>query len=99
MPSAAAAVGHHTVSYANNHQPLASVYLANALVPAASRIEMGQQRRNVAQRVLMLEYSVIPDALWTRLSWSLVGLAMVGLLCVRCGGEWLRWIDKFRQAA
>jgi hypothetical protein len=84
VPSAAAAVGHHTVSYANNHRPLASVYLVNALVPADSRIEIGQQRRDVAQRVLMLEYSVIPDALWARLSWSLVGLAMVGLLgCAR----------------
>lgn len=84
VPSAAAAVGHHTVSYANNHRPLASVYLVNALVPADSRIEIGQQRRDVAQRGLMLEYSVTPDARWARLSWSLVGLGMVGLLgCAR----------------
>jgi len=74
------AVGRHTVSYANNHRPLASVYLVNALVPTDPRIEIVQQRRDVAQRVLMLEYRVIPEARWARLSWSLVGLAMIGLL-------------------
>jgi hypothetical protein len=84
VPSAAAAIGHHTVSYANNHRPVASVYLVNALVPADSRVEIGQPHRDVAQRALRLDYSVLPDVLWMRLSWSLVGLATVGLLaCAR----------------
>jgi hypothetical protein len=80
LPTTAVAVGRHVVSYTNNHGSVASAYLVNALVPADSRIEIVRQRRDEAQRALTLDYRVLPNAWWTRLSWTVVALSMIGLL-------------------
>jgi hypothetical protein len=80
MPAEARAIGRHIVSYAGRRGSGQSAYLVNALVPADPRIEIVQQGRDQIQRVLTLEYRVLPDAQWTRLSWSAMALAMIGLL-------------------
>jgi hypothetical protein len=78
--ASAAAIGRHQISYLNRHQPDASVYLVNALVPADPRIQIAGQRRDVAQRGLVLDYRVSPDRAWIRTWWLITGLAMVGVL-------------------
>lgn len=78
--ASAAAVGRHRISYLNRHRPDASVYLVNALVPADPRIQIAGQRRDVAQRGLVLDYRVSPDGTWRRVWWLVTGLAMVGVL-------------------
>ena len=50
--------GQHQVFFSNGHQPGRSAYLANALVPASSRISVIAQRRTVDQRELTIDYSV-----------------------------------------
>jgi hypothetical protein len=70
--------GHHQVSYSNAHQPEASVYLVNALVPADSRIHIADQHRDTAQHGLTLGYTVTADARWASLLFG--GLAMMGAL-------------------
>jgi hypothetical protein len=80
----APAVGRHHVSYANNHSPVPSVYLVNALAPANPRIEIGRPSRDVAQRSLTLDYIVTLDPRWTQLWWSFTGVAIGALLlCAR----------------
>jgi hypothetical protein len=78
--ASSAAVGRHQISYLNRHQPDASVFLVNALVPADPRIQIAGQRRDVAQRGLVLDYRVSPDRAWVRAWWLITGLAMVGVL-------------------
>ena len=78
--ASAAAVGRHQISYLNRHQPGASVYLVNALVPSDPRIQIAGQRRDVAQRGLVLDYRVSPDRAWIRTWWLITGLAMVAVL-------------------
>lgn len=82
LPSSAA--GRHHLAYANNHRPVESVYLVNALEPATPRIEISQPLRDAAQQGLTLNYRVALDPRWARLWWSLTGVAMGGLLvCAR----------------
>jgi hypothetical protein len=50
--------GQHQVFFSNGHRPGPSAYLANALVPASSRISVIGQRRTVDQRELTIDYSV-----------------------------------------
>ena len=49
-------MGRHQLAYSNTHRPDTSVYLVNALVPADSRIQITDQRRDSAQHGLRLEY-------------------------------------------
>lgn len=78
--ASAAAVGRHQISYLNAHRSDASVYLVNALVPADPRIQIAGQRRDVAQRGMVLDYRVTRDRTWSRTWWLVTGLAMVGVL-------------------
>jgi hypothetical protein len=78
----AAGAGRHHVSYFNAHRPESSVYLVNALVPADSRIQIGGQRRDSAQRGLAFDYNVTADGSWARTCSLLAGLAMAGVLRV-----------------
>jgi hypothetical protein len=50
--------GRHRVFFRNRHFARQSVYLANALVPANSRLSVGEQRRTVDQRELSIDYFV-----------------------------------------
>jgi len=82
----AAAAGRHQVSFLNMHRPESSVYLVNALVPANPRLQFGDQRRDIAQHGLTMEYRVIADAPSDRTLALLVGLALAGCLFLRHGG-------------
>jgi hypothetical protein len=81
----AAAPGRHQISFLNMHRPQGSVYLVNVLVPQNKRLQIGEQRRDVAQHGLTLDYTVSGDA---PLDWKLtllLGLAMAGCLFLRYG--------------
>jgi hypothetical protein len=80
-----AASGHHQISFLNMHRPELSVYLVNALVPENRRVQIGEQRRDVAQHAITLDYTVTGEDLGDRtLAWFL-GLGMAGFLAVRVG--------------
>jgi hypothetical protein len=85
----AAAAGRHEVAFLNMHRPECSVYLVNALVPANPRLQFGDQRRDIAQHGLTLEYTVIADAPSDRTFALLVGLALAGCLFLRHGNALL----------
>jgi hypothetical protein len=55
----AAAAGRHQISFLNMHRPEWSVYLVNVLVPQNRRLQFGEQRRDVAQHELTLDYKVM----------------------------------------
>ena len=78
LPSFSA--GRHRVSYTNHHSPVPSVYLVNAVEQANPRIQIGQPRRDMAQRSFTLDYTVAADARLVRLGWLLAAVALVGLL-------------------
>jgi hypothetical protein len=50
--------GRHQLFFSNGHHAGQSAYLANALVPASSRVSVIGQRRTVDQRELTIDYSV-----------------------------------------
>jgi hypothetical protein len=81
----ATGAGRHQVSFLNTHRPERSVYLVNALVPANPRIQLGDQRRDIAQHGLALDYTVVADAPWARTFALLAGLVMAGWLFLRFG--------------
>src|SRR5579864_121964 len=56
----AAPPGRHRLRVRNEHRPDIGVYLVNALVPAASDIEITSQARDRLQHELRLEYRVLP---------------------------------------
>jgi hypothetical protein len=55
--------GRHRLRIRNDHRPDVSVYLVNALVPAAREIEIASQARDRLQHELRLEYRVAPEML------------------------------------
>jgi len=50
--------GKHQLFYRNNHRADIGVYLANALVPASDRVGVLQQRRDIDQQELIVEYKL-----------------------------------------
>jgi len=82
----------HRLSYVNTHRSKSSVYLVNVLVPADPRIEVRGQTRDTAQRMLTLEYRVMPDRAWTVACALLFGLVFAGAL------GFTRWPVKRRLA-
>jgi hypothetical protein len=50
--------GTHRLRYRNGHHADIGVYLANALVPASTRVAVTAQRRDVDQRELVVEYEL-----------------------------------------
>jgi hypothetical protein len=81
-----ARAGHHQVSFLNTHRPDSSVYLVNALVPANSRITLGEQKRDTAQHGLTLDYTVVADPPTARTFALLAGLVIAGRLFMRARG-------------
>jgi hypothetical protein len=90
VPSSGA--GRHRISFLNTHQPESSVYLVNALIPANSRIQIADQRRDRAQHGLTLDYTVAGDAPPVRAFALLIGLVLAGRLL------WM-WDRRFRLSA
>ena len=62
-PLASMPAGRHRLRVRNDHRPEVSVYLLNALVPAAREIEIASQARDRLQHELRLEYRVTPEML------------------------------------
>jgi hypothetical protein len=71
--------GRHQLTVINSHHPETSVYLANALIPSDTRIQIVEQRRAVDQHSFTIAYDVSLPALWMRIVW---GLSAAGLLLV-----------------
>jgi hypothetical protein len=86
-----AAPGLHQISFLNLHRPEGSVYLVNVLVPQNRRLLFGEQRRDVAQHGLTLDYTVTGDYVVSgdvpkdRTPTLFLGLAMAGCLFLRLG--------------
>ena len=79
--------GRHQLAVVNSHHPEASVYLANALVPADARIHITSQQRDREQHELTIDYDVGMSAGWMRSSWLLGAVAILGITTVlRRGG-------------
>ena len=76
---AAAGSGRHTIAYVNNHRPAASVYLANALVPADTRIAIARQQRDPLQQTLTVDYEVSAGG-WSRMWMTAAGFAAIAAL-------------------
>jgi len=77
----AAGAGRHRISFLNTHQPESSVYLVNALIPANSRIQIADQRRDRAQHELTLDYTVAGNAPPVMAFAVLIGFLLAGRLC------------------
>jgi hypothetical protein len=73
--------GRHQISFLNVHRPELSVYLVNALVPQNRWVQIGEQRRDVAQHGITLDYSVAED----RTLAVFLALGMAGFLALRLG--------------
>jgi hypothetical protein len=71
--------GAHRLRYRNAHQPDGSVYLANALVPEDTRVEIRGQDRDVDQRTLSVDY-VLAGPTSGRARLPLATLAMAAAL-------------------
>ena len=68
--------GRRRLEFRNNHQPAASVYLANALIPQDDDVGVVAQIRDPRQRGVRIEYDVHPR--WPgRLIWLVLGVAGV----------------------
>jgi len=71
--------GRHELTLINSHHPETSVYLANALVPSDTSIQVLDQRRSVDQHSFTMAYDVGMPASWARAAW---GLSALGLMFV-----------------
>lgn len=89
MPRLAA--GNHRVFFVNNHRPEIGVYLANALVPGDDDVAVLEQRRDVEQHRLTIEYVLSNEPqgqpLWWLPAVIAAAIAMVG------GAVWRRRSD------
>jgi len=79
--------GTHRLRYRNGHRPDIGVYLANALVPASTRVAVTAQRRDVDQRELVIEYE-LRDPAHASAGWWLAAAA--GGVALFAGGVWRR---------
>jgi hypothetical protein len=71
--------GSHELRYRNRHQPAASAYLVNAMMPPAS-VRIRQQRRDPDQRQFTLTFDGPSLASWNRWPVFVSGLGLLGLL-------------------
>jgi hypothetical protein len=75
--------GKHQLFYRNNHHADIGVYLANALVPSSDRVGVLQQRRDVDQQQLIVEYALDAVPAPGRLPfWWVIAAAGATLACL-----------------
>jgi len=79
----ARAAGRHQLSVINTHHPESSVYLANALLPADTAIQILGQHRSQDQRSLTIDYHVGMSRAWGRIAWILIGFSALGAILWR----------------
>ena len=77
--------GRHQLLFRNGHDPVRSVYLANALVPASNTVVVTAQRRDTYQTELAIDYVVRAGPATSTDAWLLgsIGGAMVVVLWIR----------------
>jgi hypothetical protein len=82
IAEAPAAAGRHRLLFANRHEPVISVYLANALVPASRRIAIAEQQRDFQQHELRFDYFVSPVTAptWQVALWCLLPFALAAFV-------------------
>jgi hypothetical protein len=94
---AALAAGARVLSFHTTHQPAASVYLVNALVPEDAGVAVVAQRRDRRQQAVHVEYRVGPR--WSaRLLWLLLGAAGLSALIVVRRQRDRRWFSRLAEA-
>ena len=77
----AVAAGRRSLYFRNNHQPAASVYLVNALIPEDGDVGVVAQSRDPRQQGVRVEYNVGPR--WpAQLLWLVLGAAGLSTLVV-----------------
>jgi len=69
--------GRHQLTIINTHHPESGVYLANALVPSDTGIEILGQRRSADQHSLTIEYEIRVSAFRARIAWLGVLVTLV----------------------
>jgi hypothetical protein len=73
--------GRRRLYFRNNHQPAASVYMVNALIPEDGDVGVVAQTRDPRQQGVRVEYNVGPQ--WpVQLLWLILGAAVVSTLIV-----------------
>jgi hypothetical protein len=82
--------GPHRVRYRNAHHSDVGVYLANALVPASTRVMVLTQTRDRDQRELVIEYELHDDAENRSPWWGLAAVAGATALAAAVLWRWLR---------
>ncbi len=71
--------GPHHLLYRNMHRADIGAYLANALMPVNRSVAISAQRRDVAQRELIVDYLINADPMTAVRGWFLAGLAGLSL--------------------
>jgi hypothetical protein len=84
------AAGAHRVRYRNVHREDIGVYLANALVPASTRIVVLSQTRDRDQRELVIDYELTDGAENRPPWWGLAAVAAATVLAAAVLRRWLR---------
>jgi len=79
---AGTATGSHELFYRNLHQREISIYLANALVPSDSRVQISGQRRDYSQHELTIDYRIAEENMKGLLKLPLILAAVVTILRV-----------------
>ena len=93
LPSLAA--GDHSVEFRNDYATVGSVYLANALVPASPRLAITNQRRDLAQRGLTLDFTISSEPLIVE-HWRWIAFAAVLCLSILIARRADTWLQRSR---
>ena len=80
------APGTHQLFFRNAFRRATSVYLANALVPRSDAVTITSQRRDVEQRDLAIDYTIVPTTAATVPMW-LLGLIAGAVLVAAATGR------------
>jgi hypothetical protein len=91
-PVSALAAGDHRLLFLNAHHADISAYLANALVPDGTRVEVITQRRDAAQRQLEIDYVLRDGAGRERPALVPTVIAAIALVAG------LAWISRHRPS-
>ena len=94
LPSLAA--GDHSLEFRNDHATVGSVYLANALTPASRHLTIPNQRRDVDQRALTLDFTITSEPLLVE-RWRWIAFAAVLCLSILIARRADTWLQRSRN--
>ena len=90
------AAGPHHLLFRNTHRADIAVYMANALVPASGRVSIEGQRRDVAQREVVVDYVLRPAETTGAVA---VFLSTLGVALAIMAALWWRRLRSRRAAS